>query len=104
MALQHASEAVPRFRRRLAERDGAGDIGGAIGIWAARSDQIKLAWLKPAIGLFRGAVMDDRAMRPRAGDCVERQVAKLTGLLAQGMQPVGSGQLVDVALGCFDRK
>ena len=48
MALQHAGEAVLAFRRsaRRADPDGAGDVGGAVGILPARIDQIDAARLE----------------------------------------------------------
>ena len=39
MAAQHAGEAVAHLRRRLADRDGAGDVGGAVFILRAGIDQ-----------------------------------------------------------------
>src|SRR3546814_4048966 len=41
MAFQHLGEATAHFRRRGADRDRAGDVGRAVGILAARIDQIQ---------------------------------------------------------------
>ena len=51
MALQHAGEAVAHLGRRLADRDGAGHVGGAVEILRARIEQIKRARLEPLLGL-----------------------------------------------------
>jgi hypothetical protein len=42
-APEHAGEAVAHLRRRLADRDGAGDVGGAVLVLAAGADQEQLA-------------------------------------------------------------
>ena len=99
MALEHAGEAVAHLVGRLADRHGAGDVGGAVDILAARIDQVERALLELAVGLLARLVVDDRAVRPRARDAVEREVAKLGILAAKRFEMVGRLQLVDVALG-----
>ena len=69
MALEHAGEAVAHFLGRLADRHGAGDVGGAVDILAARIDQIERAGLELAVGLLARLVMDDRAVRARRPRC-----------------------------------
>ena len=39
MAAEHAGEAVAHFRARRADRDGAGDVGGAVLVLRAGIDQ-----------------------------------------------------------------
>ncbi len=43
MAAQHAGEAVAHFRGGFADRDGAGDVGGAVFILRAGIDQQEIA-------------------------------------------------------------
>ena len=79
--------------------DGAGDVGGAVDILAARIDQIEAAALELAVGLFARAVVGDGAVGPGRRNGVERQVAKLGTLAAQRLEMVGRGQFVELALG-----
>ena len=51
--------------------DGAGHVGGAVRILAARIDQIDRVHLERPVGLLAHPVMDDRAVRAGAGDRVE---------------------------------
>ena len=68
MAAQHPGEAVAHFFRRLADRDGAGDVGRAVLILRAGIDQQQIARRDPAVGLAGDAVVHDGAVRPGAGD------------------------------------
>src|SRR5438045_8785833 len=70
MALEHPGEAVAHFFGRLTDRHGAGDVGRAVDILAARIDQIERAFLELAVGLLARFVVDDRAVWPRARDTV----------------------------------
>src|SRR4029077_13862336 len=69
MALEHASEAVPHLGGGLADRDGAGDIRGAVLVLGARVDEKELARRDDAIALGRDAIRDDCPVRsgPRDG-------------------------------------
>ena len=71
MALQHAGEAVAHFLARLADRHGAGDVGGAVAILGAGIDQVERAGFEGRIRFRRNPVVDDGAVRPGAGDGVE---------------------------------
>src|SRR3954447_16612053 len=99
MALEHAGEAVAHLVGRLADRHGAGDVGGAVDILAARIDQVERSGLELAVGLLARLVMDDGAVGTGARDAVEAEVAKLGVLAAQRLEVVGRLELVDVAPG-----
>ena len=86
MAAQHAGEAVAHFRRRLADRDGAGDVGGAVLILRAGIDQQEIAGRDPPVGLAGDAVMHDGAVWSGAGDGRERDVLQRAGLAAKRLQ------------------
>src|SRR5438477_781642 len=101
MALEDAGEAVAHLVGRLADRHGAGNVGGAIDILAAGVDQIERALLELAVGLLARAVVDDGAVRASAGNAVERKVAELRVFAAQCFEMVGRLQLIDAALGRF---
>ena len=53
MTLEHAGETVAHLGGRRADRDGAGDVGGAVLVLAAGIDQEQLARRDRAIGLAR---------------------------------------------------
>src|SRR5262249_19685963 len=74
MALEHAGEAVAHLGSRLADRDGAGNVGGAVLVLAAGVDQKQLARRNDAIALGRDAIMDDRAVGTGASDGWKRNV------------------------------
>ena len=65
MAAQHAGETVAHFRRWFADRDGAGDVGGAVLVLRAGIDQQQIAGRDPPVGLAGDAVMHDGAVRTR---------------------------------------
>src|SRR4029078_12264390 len=48
---QHAGEADSHFVRRFADRDGAGDVGGAVFILRAGIDQQQVAARNPPVAL-----------------------------------------------------
>ena len=54
--------------------------------------------LELAVGFLARPVVDDGAVRPRAGDAVERKVAQLRVLAAERFEMVGGDELVDLAL------
>src|SRR5438105_151874 len=51
VAAQHPGKAVAHLGRRLADRDGAGDVGGAVLILRAGIDQQQIARRNPPVGL-----------------------------------------------------
>src|SRR5690606_25679447 len=71
VALEDAGEAVLHLGRRRTHRDGAGDVGRAVRILAARIDQIERIHLDLAVRLRAHAVMDDGAIGAGAGNRVE---------------------------------
>ncbi len=71
---------------------------------AAAVDQIDAAWLQLAVGLLADPVVHHRPVRPRAGDGIERQIAQLAGVAAELVQLFLRGDLIDPALGRFDRQ
>src|SRR5690606_29370123 len=78
MALEHAGEAILLLGRGFSQTVGgsdpyrAGDVGRAVGILAARVDQIDAARLDLQVAVLVHAVMRDRGMGPGGGDRVER--------------------------------
>ena len=75
-ALQHQREALAHLLGRLADRHGAGDVGGAVLILRAGIEQEQLALRELAVGGARHAVVHDGAVRAGAGDGVEGDVAQ----------------------------
>ena len=86
MAAQHPGKAVAHLLGRLADRDGAGDVGGAVLILRAGIDQQQVAEGDAAVGLAGDAVMHDGAVRPGAGDGRERDVLQRAGVAAERLQ------------------
>ena len=86
VAAQHAGKAVAHFRRRLADRDGAGDVGGAVFVLRAGIDQQEIAGRDPPVALAGDAVVHDRAVRTGAGDGRERDVLQRAGVAAEALQ------------------
>ena len=104
-ALEDAGEAVLVLRRGFAgaDPDGAGDVGGAVDVLAARIAQVDAAGLDRDVGIRVHPVVRQRGVRSRSADRVERQVAQgARRLVAEGTQLRGGGQLVQPALGSFD--
>src|SRR5579864_5436532 len=95
MALEHPSEVLAHLVARLADRDGAGDIGGAVEILRAGIEQIERARLEQLLGLRAGAVMHDGAIRPGPRDRREAEVAEKLAFLAEGFEPVAGGDLLE---------
>ena len=95
MPIMPFSTSVKRSRissARLADRHGAGDVGGAVLILSAGIEQEQLAVLELAVGGARNAVMHDGAIRTGAGDGVEGDIAQrhlrfLAGLPARFLEP-----------------
>ena len=54
VALEHERIMAPHLRRRLADGDGAGDVGGAVGVLRAGVDEVERAGQELVIG-FSGA-------------------------------------------------
>ena len=99
MAAQHAGEAVAHFRRWFADRDGAGDVGGAVLILRAGIDQQEIAGRDPPVGLAGDAVMHDGAVRSGAGDGRKRNVLQRAGVAAEGFQRFHGVDLGQMARG-----
>src|SRR5262249_2513026 len=86
MAPEHAGEAVPHLRGGLADRDGAGDIRGAILVLGAGVNEKEFARCDEAIAFGRDTVMDDCPVRPGAGDGRERYVLEQPGVAAKAFE------------------
>ena len=87
-----------RLGRLRADRDGAGDVGGAVDILGTGIDEIGLAGFERPVGALARPVVDDGAVRPGAGDRVEAEIAEEIALPPEARQPVDGGELVDLAL------
>ena len=74
VTVQHAGKSVAHFRGRLADRNGAGDVGGAVFVLRAGIDQQKIARRYPPVAFAGDAVVHDRAVRTGTGDGRERDV------------------------------
>src|SRR5262249_47786179 len=86
MALEHAGEAVAHLGSRLADRDGAGNVGGAVLVLAAGVDQQQLTRRNDAIALGRDAIMDDRAVGTGASDGWKGNVLEQPGVAAKAFE------------------
>ena len=93
MALQHAGEAVAHLGGRRADGDGARHVGGAVEILRAGIDEIERARLELALGLGARLVMHDGAVRARARDGGEAQIAEIVAAAAEFLEPVGHSDL-----------
>ena len=86
MAFQDERETLAHFVGRLADGDGACDVGGAVFVLPAGVDQKQLAGRNLAVGRARDAVVHDGAVRARAGNGRKRYVLQQAGLAAEGFQ------------------
>src|SRR5262249_15359333 len=84
--LENAGEAVAHFGGRLADRDGAGNVGGAILVLAAGVDQKQFTRRNHAIAPAGDAVMHDRAVGARAGDGWKGDVLEQPGVAAKAFE------------------
>jgi hypothetical protein len=100
-ALQYAGEAVLHLRRRRADDDGAGDIGGAVTILAARIDEEDLVQAKLAVRGGGDLVVRDRRVRPGAGNGVEGNVGQFAGVAPERFQVLDGRDLIQPALRRF---
>ena len=98
VALQHQREALAHFGSRLADRDGAGDVGGAVLVLAAGVDQEQFAGLDGAVGRAGDPVMHDGAVRPGAGDARKRHVLEQSGVAAEALQRLDRADLGELAV------
>ena len=94
------------FGRSLARADpqGAGEVGGAIGVLPARIDQIDAAGFKPPVGFLGNAVVDDGAVGAAARNGVEGEVYQLAGVGAVLVEGFGGGDFGELALGGLTRE
>ena len=96
MALEHAGEAVAASPAVGSpdRPDGAGDVGGAVGILAARIDQVDAARLELAVGLLaRPGNGRSRRCGPAPEIVSKRQVAQVAGRRRRNcVQLLGGGQ------------
>ena len=83
---KHAGETVAHFRRRLADRNRAGHVGGAVFILGAGIDQQQIAGRNAPVALAGDAVVHDGAVRAGAGDGRERNILQRAGLPPEGLQ------------------
>src|SRR5262245_52120617 len=97
MALEHAGEALAHLRRRLADRDSAGDVGGAVLILRAGIDQDQLARLDRPIGLAGDAIVHDGAVRPGARDGWEGHILERAALAPESLQGLDRIDLGELA-------
>ena len=80
----------------VADRDGAGDVGGAVGILAARIDQIERVRLERAVGLLARPGSGRSRRSGPAPEIVSNDRSRRSPLsLAELLQLVGRRQLVD---------
>ena len=105
MALQHARVAIHHLGGRLAraDPDGAGDVGRPVEILPARIAQEDARRRDRDIAVFIDLVMRQRGMAGGGADRVEAAILQFAGRLAEFAQFGDGGQLVDIALGRFDR-
>ncbi len=104
MALQYAGEVLAHLGGWRADRDGAGDVGGAVEVLRPGIEKIERPGLQELFGLGAGAVMHDRAVRAGAGDRREAEVTEVFALLAEGFEPVAGGDLLEPTSGRLARQ
>ena len=68
VALEHQGEILAHVRARRADRDGAGDIGGAVLVLAAGIDQKQFVGPDPSVGSHGDAIMHNCGVGAGAGD------------------------------------
>ena len=96
MALEHAGEAVAHLRRRRADRDRAGDVGGAVRILAARIDQIERVHLDRQVGLLARPGSGRSRRSGPAPEMVSKLRSRRSPLSSRNCcELVGGGQLVE---------
>ncbi len=95
MALQHQGVVAAHGGRRLAHRDGPGDVGRAFRKLSAAVQQEEFARTQRAAAFLGHAVVDDRPVRPGPGDRIEAQVPQVRQLAPQRVKPVGDLHLRD---------
>ena len=93
MSLQYAREAGALAVRRGPDSDRAGDVRRAVEELRAGIHQVEHVRRERPVGGLGHAVMDDRAVGPRAGDGREAEVAEERQLLAAAAQAGGGGKL-----------
>ncbi len=99
MAFEHLREAAAHFGGRRADRDRACDVGRAVGILAARVDEIERARLDRAVGRLVDLVMRQRAVGTRGRDGVERQIPQHPAGIAKFAQFRCGAEFVEVSFG-----
>ena len=100
VAFQYAGKAVLDLGGRgvRPDPDGAGDVGGAIGILPTRIDQIDAVWRQSAAALLADAVMAMRAVGPGGADGIKRQIAQIAAFAPALVQMLGRRDFGDGAL------
>ena len=98
-AHQDAREALLLALGRRAEGEGAGDVGGAVGVLGAAVDQVEAARPQVRVRLRRRAVVDDGAVGRVAADGLEAVVLVLGRLGAEGALLRRGRELGDAAGG-----
>ena len=101
MALQHAGVAVDHFRSRLARTDphGAGDVGRAVGILAARIAQVDAGGRDRDIAVLVHLVMRQGGVAGCGTDGVEAGILHVGAEAAQFAQLGRRAQFIDFARG-----
>ena len=86
MSFEDAGKTVAHFLARLANDDGAGDIGGAVFVLGAGVDQEELVLRDGPVGGAGHAIMDNRAVGTCAGDGREGDILERAGLAAEAFE------------------
>ena len=97
VAFEDTREAILHLRRGAADRYRARDVGGAVEILSAAIDQEERTACKAPVGLGRDAIVHDRAVRPSAGDRVEREIFESARFGAEGFELLAGVDLLHLA-------
>src|SRR5690606_28196080 len=98
VALQDLREARAHFAARLADGNGARHVRGPVLVLRAGIEQEQFARRDAAIALLRHAIVDDGAVRARAGDGREGNVFQLARFTPEGFERGDGVDLGQVAL------
>ena len=99
-ALQHQCEALGHFGRRLADGDGAGDVGGAVRVLPARIDEIDRVPLDRPVAAAADTVVRHGGMGASRGNGIEAQILG-TSLDTERLQVLSCRNLGEPALSRF---
>ncbi len=97
VSLEHAGKPIPHLIRRRPDRDRPRDVRRAVEILGAGIHQVEFAIAQRPVRPGRDPIVDDRAIRPGAGDRIEARVAKMLAGPTEILELCGRAHLVHPA-------